>query len=162
MNNIGRISPAISDSEDSSDEEMTAETQALAEQAQEIQQVLRDRLQLVQEMNQPNLEALEQMNYLRAVEARVENLEERNREVKEIQQNLSNTLEKGEKAINSRQKELNVLPAQVHNLRQQLQKAPQNPLLNFATTLGGRVGEYISNPKSCEKYYATQSKPHHT
>lgn len=163
MNNVGRISPIHSDSEDSSDDnEFNLETQALIQQAVGMQEILQGRIQQVQDRNIADIAALENMDYLRGVNFTFQNLTERSREMNQVQQNLSNTLQKGESVIVAKQKDLNTLQAQIADLKKKLNHTPSNPLHDFSIKLGGRVCEYISNPKSCEKYYGSQSKRPYT
>ncbi len=101
------------------------------------------------------------VDYLRGVNFTLQNLTEGSQEMNQFQQNLSNTLQKGESAIVAKQNDLHTLQVQIRDLRRKLNQAPRNPLIDFSTKLGGRVCEYISNPKNCEKYYGTPSKRSH-
>jgi hypothetical protein len=134
-----------SDSEDSFDDEMNAETEALIRQSREIQQVLHNRNQQVQEMNQSTMEALGSMDFLKGVQSRVRILSTGAHEIGEFQRDISTTLHYGEEALKSRKNELLDLQAQVQILRQQINKAPSSPNLGFVTELGKRVGEYLQS-----------------
>lgn len=124
----------FSDSEaSSSEEEIEAEAQQLATEAEGIQQILRERHQQVQEMNQPTIAALGDMNYLQGVDLTMQNIATASHEVTEYQRNLSRTLTKGEQAIADRQRELNGLQIQVQSLRKKLHKYKRsNPAIDFA------------------------------